>query len=648
MSVADKFLGNSSKLSLKRSVYDSWLRRPAGQPKKLAVQDIAAEFGVSPRTVTRYVKEISVYGDGGAPKLSTQGRTLYAWDEEALTFMRSFYLSVFRQAGGGTMRNAYRITAREAAVHGWRIGSEASAYKYLRNLSPVLMDYATGGTRALDNKFWILRDLSLLRPFQVVVGDQHRFDFWCQDENGKLFRPECYLWLDMRTRLVYGLAFDKHYNASTVLRALRVGVEHFGRFECTYNDNGSSERSAWSDFVIQQLQTYGMRWGDDIANLYKDEESGLYLVRDESGDVVSYAKNPQEWHAYNRRIFAKVKNAKTKPIERFFSTLEQMLRDMVLPGYVKELTLSAPEEEEASRRLAWQKKNGYILTFDEFIRAVARAVDTYNNRRHSSLGRSPLEELQTAKLNGWRQTFLNPDDIEYLFFARSYAVVNGDRIRLNGNFYAGPPLTQEMVLQNRGSLANLNRRRIEIRYNPDNPDAGVYAIDPRTKEPIVLHRVQAIDMFDAESFREEIRLKKQQIAAATGAFRELTKDAQVLIDSAKTRPFIEADKLAAGLPSYAMPVTAGEDAPESSVNQTLSPSEKIADKISREIKTRPDYQTVFTTERDRYTNLLTLQHSGKKISEQDQEFMLTYEENMDDDDLFYISNFIKNLSIKEA
>ena len=639
MAVADKFLGNSSKLSLKRSVYDAWLRRPAGLPKKLAEQRIAQEFEISPRTVSRYVKEISLYGDGGAPKLSTQGRTLYAWDEEALTFMRSFYLSIFRQAGGGTMRNAYRVTVKEAAINGWRIGSEATAYKYLRNLSPVLMDYATGGTRALDNKFWILRDLSLLRPFQVVVGDQHRFDFWCQDENGKLFRPECYLWLDMRTRLVYGLAFDKHYNASTVLRALRVGVEHFGRFECTYNDNGSSERSAWSDFVIQQLQTYGMRWGDDIANLYKDDESGLYLVRDEGGDVVSYAKNPAEWHAYNRRIFAKVKNAKTKPIERFFSTLEQMLRDMVLPGYVKELTLSAPEEEEASRRLAWQKKNGYILTFDEFIRAVARAVDAYNSRRHSSLGRSPLEELQTAKLNGWRQTFLNPDDIEYLFFARSYAVVNGDRIRLNGNFYAGPPLTQDMVLQNRGSLANLNRRRVEIRYNPDNPDAGVFAIDPRTKEPIVLHKVKAIDMFDADSFREEIRLKKQQIAAATGAFRELTKDARVLIDSAKTRPFIEADKLAAGLPSYAMPVTAGEDAPESSVNQTLAPSEKIADKISREIKTRPDYQTVFTTERDRYTNLLTQQHSGKKISEQDQEFMLTYEESMDDDDLTMMTCF---------
>ena len=144
----------------------------------------------------------------------------------------------------------------------------------------------------------------------------------------------------------------------------------------------------------------------------------------------------------------------------------------------------------------------------------------------------------------------------------------------------------------------------EWKFQKDVSIAGVFAIDPRTKEPIVLHKVQAIDMFDAESFREEIRLKKQQIAAATGAFRELTKGTQILIDSAKTRPFIEAEKLAAGLPSYAMPVAAGEDAPESSVNQILAPSEKIADKISREIKTRPDYQTVFTTFSTSFYSLL--------------------------------------------
>lgn len=643
MGVAERFLSVSPKLSLKRSVYDSWIRRAPGMGKLAAAAYIAAEFDISVSTVQRYVRELKTYGDGGAPKCRTQGRKLFAWDDAALAFMRSFYLAARREAGGCTARNAYRRTAEEAQKHGWRIGSESSAYKYLSNLSPVLIEYACGGTRALDNKFWILRDLSLLRPFQIVVGDQHRFDFWCEDENGKLFRPECYLWLDMRTRLVYGLAFDRHYTASTVIRALRVGVEHFGRFECTYNDNGTAERSAWTDLVVEQLQTYGMRWGDDIANLYKDDESGMYTVRDDEGSIVAYAKDRAEWYEKNRRIFAQVKNAKTKPIERFFSTLEQLLRDQCLPGYVKELNLSAPEEEEAARRLAWQKKNGYMLSFSEFILAVARAVDQYNNRRHSSLGRSPVEELELARRNGWRQTFLNPADIEYLFFNRTYAVVNGDRIRLNGKYFSGPPLTQEMVLHNRGSLINLNKKRVEVRYNPDNLDAGVYAIDPRTKEAIVLHQVQAIDMFDADAFRREIQLKRQQIKAASEAFREAAGSRRVLIDNSVSRPYVKSETLTAAIPEYALPTDAAQE-----TEPELAQTEKIAVKISREIKQRPQYQTVYTSERERYTALLKAQHAGTRISDADQEFMLSYEERMDDDDLLYISNVMRALHAEEV
>ena len=643
MGVAERFLSVSPKLSLKRSVYDSWIRRAPGMGKLAAAAYIAAEFDISVSTVQRYVRELKTYGDGGAPKCRTQGRKMFAWDDAALAFMRSFYLAARREAGGCTARNAYRRTAEEAQKHGWRIGSESSAYKYLSNLSPVLIEYACGGTRALDNKFWILRDLSLLRPFQIVVGDQHRFDFWCEDENGKLFRPECYLWLDMRTRLVYGLAFDRHYTASTVIRALRVGVEHFGRFECTYNDNGTAERSAWTDLVVEQLQTYGMRWGDDIANLYKDDESGMYTVRDDEGSIVAYAKDRAEWYEKNRRIFAQVKNAKTKPIERFFSTLEQLLRDQCLPGYVKELNLSAPEEEEAARRLAWQKKNGYMLSFSEFILAVARAVDQYNNRRHSSLGRSPVEELELARRNGWRQTFLNPADIEYLFFNRTYAVVNGDRIRLNGKYFSGPPLTQEMVRHTRGSLINLNKQRVEVRSNPDNLDAGVYAIDPRTKEAIVLHQVQAIDMFDADAFRREIQLKRQQIKAASEAFREAAGSRRVLIDNSVSRPYVKSETLAAAIPEYALPTDAAQE-----TEPELAQTEKIAVKISREIKQRPQYQAVYTSERERYTALLKAQHAGTRISDADQEFMLSYEERMDDDDLLYISNVMRALHAEEA
>lgn len=639
MSVADKFLGTGTKLSLKRAVYNSWLRRPAGIKKRTAMANLSQEFKISVSTVQRYIREMQRYGEGGAPRRRTQGRTMYAWSEEALTFLRSIYLTSIRNVGDGTMRNAYRLTLREAQIHGWKVGSEPSAYKYLSNLSPALLDYANGGNLALDNKFWILRDLSLLRPFQVIVGDQHRFDFWCTDGSGGYFRPECYLWLDMRTRLVYGVAFDRHYNSSTVIRALRVGVEHFGMFESTYNDNGSSERSAWSDLVVQQLQSYGMRFGSDIADLYKDESSGQYLVRDDSGSIVAYADDAADWHRKNRRIFANVKNAKTKPIERFFSTLEQMLRDMCLPGFVKELNLSVPEEEEARRRLEWQKKNGYILTFQEFISAVAVALDQYNNRKHSSLGRSPLEELTLAEQNGFRRTMLNPADIEYCFFNRATAVVQGDRVRLMGRYFAGPPLTQDMVLNNRGSLVNLNKKKVELRFNPDNLESNVYAIDPRNGEPILLHEVKGIDMFDQQAFQEEIANKRRQMKAVTTAFRELTSNQKVLVDNRFSAPYLAAQDDAANMASlsrHAMPV----DTPLPDGQSKRETESSIEEKLSQEMRSKPARQAVYTSPRDRYIALLKAQKNGVNINENDEEFMLEYEMNMDDDELFYISSIV--------
>jgi hypothetical protein len=41
----------------------------------------------------------------------------------------------------------------------------------------MLLAYVSGGARALDNVFYIARDLGALEPFQVVVGDQHEFDW---------------------------------------------------------------------------------------------------------------------------------------------------------------------------------------------------------------------------------------------------------------------------------------------------------------------------------------------------------------------------------------------------------------------------------------------------------------------------------------
>ena len=115
---------------------------------------------------------------------------------------------------------------------------------------------------------------------QIVVGDQHIFDYWVEDkETGKVFRPECYLWLDMRTRMVYGLAFakpGKGYNSETVRQSLRIGLKRFGKFGRTYNDNGRPELAQAVTAIINELAAYGMEIGSE-ADLYRTA-SGAFAV----------------------------------------------------------------------------------------------------------------------------------------------------------------------------------------------------------------------------------------------------------------------------------------------------------------------------------------------------------------------------------
>ena len=66
----------------------------------------------------------------------------------------------------------------------------------------------------------------------------------------------------------------------------------------------------------------------------------------------------------------------------------------------------------------------------------------------------------------------------------------------------------------------------------------------------------------------------------------------------------------------------------------------IEEKLAQEMRSKPTRQAVYATPRDRYIALLKAQKNGVTISENDEDFMLEYEMNMDDDELFYISSIV--------
>ncbi|MBR6153566.1 MAG: Mu transposase C-terminal domain-containing protein [Treponema sp.] len=673
------------KYPIRAAVYDAFRKRSPLISKAQAYLEIAEQFNISVPTVQRYIRRMENGSMFALPE-GRQGRHVYAWSDEALSFFTNFLLAAIQEVGGCTVRNAYNYTKAEAERQGWSIGSEASAYVHARNISPAMKMLAKGGQRALDNMFYISRDLSKLKPFQLIVGDQHIFDFWCINPNAtgtkdRYIRAECYLWLDMATRLVYGISFDVAYNTHTVTRALRMGIRRFGKFESTYNDNGSSEKSRLADDVVERLQNYGVRFLDE-ADLYH-AENGRYIVEDTEGLVVDVVPTKAEWEKQHRRIFARVKNAKTKPIERFFNTLEQILRDLCLPGLKKGLAISAPEEEKATQRLEWQKENGFILTYDDFIKSVVKALEIYETREHSTLGCSPRERLEQYKSDGWLPTFIDPRDEAYLFMESTMRQVKGDRIELNGIEYIGPDLTQQMILENRGTLVAYNRQKIEIRYDPENLELGVFAIEPGTNHAIALRPVEKIDMMDHEAMVKQLEWKKRNMRAVQEAFETATKaGVRVLSEPQKFAELHKAENLAEEASSYQLeykqpevPVpevikkAAAETEEEREIPVAVSRKESsdfgdlpkamshreepisqddflsaLTQRIGNENVLRAHGKPVFYTERERYEYILNQFYSGEHLSREDMDFKFDFESRMDSSLENYYTSYIKKFS----
>lgn len=628
--VNKSLFAENKKHALKVEVYETWLRRRPGLTDKENETIIADKFAISRSTVRRYVKEIRINGYMPVYK-PPQGRSLFAWSPEALRLMKNIYLRANNEAGKCTMRNAYRIICIEAQKNGWKVGSEISAYKYLNEVHKLLKAYTKGGVRALDNIFYIARDLTVLNPFEVIVGDQHIFDFWVINDNGEKIRPQCYAWLDMRTRLPYGIAFEQGpYNFRTVARALRAGIMRFGRFKSTYNDNGRPEISGKINGLITALQTLGMKYTDE-AELYKTQ-NGKYAIEDENGNVVEIAETCEAWHKKNRRIFAAVKNAKTKPIERFFSTLEQLLADRLLPGAVKNLNASAPEDEKTSARLEWQEKNGFLLTFNEFVEHTMQALEVYENRIHSALKISPREEMEKAvKQEGFKPDFIEPASAAYLFMEPVTRKVRNARITACGLIFKGPDLTPEMVKKNRNNLAGLDGLTVEVRIDPDNPEAGAFAIDPRDKQAILLMPEAKINPLDEAQVQTAIEQKRANIKAVTQAYNDMTSGI-----SKNTILSISQDKHKTAKKTAAETCIYAEPAPDLT-------SEELAEGVR--LLLQKEQQTaapkVYTSQRDRYEAVIGAILDQSPITRADMEFKIEYEKTMPPEEKIYIEKKIE-------
>lgn len=575
-------------------------QKPKEITKETWVKQLAIFYGISESSIKNKVKNFHKQGILHKPKIT---RKTFSWDQNSIDFLKSFYLNTIKKYGECTKSSAYKACVEKAKYENWKIGSKSSAYEILKELHPLLETYARGGRRSIDNYFYIKRDSNKLNPFQIVIGDQHIFDYWIADyDKGLIRRPECYLWLDMSTKLVYGISFDKHYNSSTVRESLRLGLKRFGAFDCTYNDNGSSECSKAINEMIDDLHLYQME-AKDIAQLYKKED-GTYAIEDDDENLIDSATNIKEWHRKHRRIFAGVKNAKAKDIERFFRTLESRLTDRHLPGRVASFrNVSAAVDEVERQRLENQKDRHELLTEAEFIKVVIEEINAYEEDYHSTLKMSPRKNLMKRIEEGFSPRFIDHKVIDLICSQRLKRKVIKARININNFSYIGENLSTVNGVLNDVGLSRYEGKLVDIRYLSYNPDVA-YALIEDTVRP--LRKVQSITMLDDESMLEALKAKKEQIKAVTSAFLSLSKpESKTPILHKKNKEIQDALKRAKDI----------EPTMDGSIKEIMDLRAK---------KERPK-KKVHLSEFDKYKFCLDLLIKGFELNEDEKIFVRNYE-----------------------
>lgn len=590
---------------------------PQGWKRSKWVEHVAREAGITAQALYEAIKK---YKEGGVSAIAgKKQKGLSAWSPEALEYMQAVYLKGVREGGDMNKFKAYESVLAEAEKRGWKVGGKSSAYEYLSNLNPLLESYAKGGTRALDNIFFIIRNYKDLSPFEIIVGDQHRFDFFIHDrEHDRVFRPEGYFFVDLRTRLTYGFAVAERYDSYLMGLALRMGLKRFGKFGTLYTDNGKPENSRFINSIILDLKAFGMQ-AKDIVELYRTGEG--YVIEGQEGEVIEVVPSVAAW-----RKWARPYNAKAKLIERYFQTIEKILLDLGVPGKVKELKETSEEKAQSEQRLKALKEEGKLLDIDEFILKVFEAVQAYETRRHVALGRSPIEELIYAvKEEGFTPRMIIEPEIDFILLKRETRAVNRGRVRIDGILYEGRELNEGLWDLSDGT-------KVEVRYDPCDSEKCL-AVKP-DGTVVELEQVKIGSMKDPELTSQLMERKRRFIKEVKELWKKLTAPVRGVIEYSKyTKAAVSAKKKKEKDPREELK---DMEAFRQTVQRKVEESKRLSERV-------PEFKrkTVFQSDMERYKYLLSCLCEGIEITESDRAFMRSYEERMSPSEKLKWENFKK-------
>lgn len=395
-------------LSFQKAVFAAHtIRQSTDRNKTEQLRALAAEYGISERTLYRWEKQYQEAGLGGyARKGRSDKGVSRAMCSESVRYIRELYLQPQRRAQAQILdklidRAAIMglkacaecpfnpLSKNHAAIQGTQDapfypacnqtgggiitpGSRHAVNEVIRQIPPEIITYMRKGRKAWEAAYMVKTDREKPKMVnQAWYGDHHQFDVFCIDEEGKLCRPWLTAWYDIGSGMPVGWCISKNPNGETIVEALARGIAVkknspiHGAPQYLYMDNGKDYRGKLLEG--DRVRNYSL--GTLNASLNKTGILNILCIED---------KHALPYHGW------------AKPVERWFRSLEERYC-IDLPGYCG----GSPEkrEENFMRKLRLLHERGELLTLDELSDVfLNQIIPAYANRPHDGYGgKTPME-----------------------------------------------------------------------------------------------------------------------------------------------------------------------------------------------------------------------------------------------------------------
>jgi len=229
---------------------------------------------------------------------------------------------------------------------------------------------AREGEKAYKDKVgpYITRDISKLKPGDVLVADGHKLNFMIRHPvTGKNTRMIYLSFFDWASRFPVGWQLMPTENTISVQAALWTAIMYMGKMpKCVYIDNGKAFKNKFfnnKDVDFEQYQGFYNRLGIGVQ-------------------------------------YALAYNARAKVVERFYHTMnEQFERDV--PSYcgsnIDDKPAHLHRNEKFHQMMHLKQFNNYVPTMQEAAYLIDRYLQHYGNQPHEGLdGKKPFDILTPA------------------------------------------------------------------------------------------------------------------------------------------------------------------------------------------------------------------------------------------------------------